>query len=240
MGSQRRHLGERHPESQREGRRYPEGRGALKEGYLGGECFGTGEAHASPRLPPASAVEVGSECSRQLVHYGTSAPGKRGKTTTNKEGCGNHTRGEFPEARAHFQLRIREDLVEENVAGTTQAEGRAEKGRATLAGVPQWVGRCPAKRKVASSIPNQGMCRGCWFGPRLGCIQEATHWIFLSPSPSLKEKVSGKCSRAILHNRCPWVVQYGGPEKVSGVFSGNQVSARAGRVVKPITNGLVW
>ena len=42
-----------------------------------------------------------------------------------------------------------------------------------LAGVAQLVGYHPAKRKVASSIPSQGTCLGCKFGPWLGHVQEA-------------------------------------------------------------------
>ena len=35
-----------------------------------------------------------------------------------------------------------------------------------LAGVAQWVGRCPANQKVASSIPSQDTCLGCGPGPQ--------------------------------------------------------------------------
>ena len=41
--------------------------------------------------------------------------------------------------------------------------------------VAQWVGRRPTKRKVMSSIPTQGTCLGCGFGPQLGSIQETTN-----------------------------------------------------------------
>ena len=42
-----------------------------------------------------------------------------------------------------------------------------EKSRA-LTGVAQLVGCHPVKWKVPGSIPGQGICLGCWFGPWLG------------------------------------------------------------------------
>ena len=35
-----------------------------------------------------------------------------------------------------------------------------------LAGVAQWIERWPANQRVASSIPSQGTCLGCWPGPQ--------------------------------------------------------------------------
>ena len=43
-----------------------------------------------------------------------------------------------------------------------------------LTHVTQQVGHHPAKQKVTCSIPSQGMCLGCGFGPWLGYVQEAT------------------------------------------------------------------
>ena len=60
-----------------------------------------------------------------------------------------------------------------------------------LTGMVEMVGHRSAKQKVAGSIPGQGPCLGCGFGPRLGHIQEATDQylsltsMFLSPSFSL-------------------------------------------------------
>ena len=60
-------------------------------------------------------------------------------------------------------------------------------GVLALARVAQFVGRPPAKQKVAGSLPGQVTC----FSPWSGRVQEATHecfsltWMFLSHSPSL-------------------------------------------------------
>ena len=35
-----------------------------------------------------------------------------------------------------------------------------------LAGVAQWIVHWPANKKVAGSIPSQGMCLGCVLGPQ--------------------------------------------------------------------------
>ena len=43
-----------------------------------------------------------------------------------------------------------------------------ENANHTLTGVTQLVGHHPAKRKVPSSIPSQGTCLGCSFGPGQG------------------------------------------------------------------------
>ena len=42
------------------------------------------------------------------------------------------------------------------------------------------VGHCSAKWSVTVSIPGQGSCLGCGFGPRWGCIQETTDQCFTS------------------------------------------------------------
>ena len=62
----------------------------------------------------------------------------------------------------------------------------------TLAAVAQLIGHCPAKWRVTGSIPSQGTCLGCEFGPQSGCVQEQlisvslSHWCFSpSLSPSL-------------------------------------------------------
>ena len=59
----------------------------------------------------------------------------------------------------------------------------------TLTGVAQLVGSYFTKRKVAGSILCQGACQGCGFGPRSGCMPEATNDVsfplFLFPFSSL-------------------------------------------------------
>ena len=51
-----------------------------------------------------------------------------------------------------------------------------------LTGVAQLVGHHPSKRKVTGSIPCQGTCLGCGFGPRSGHIGEASDSdFFLTP-----------------------------------------------------------
>ena len=47
-----------------------------------------------------------------------------------------------------------------------------------MAGVAQLFGHHPANQKVTGSIPGQGTCRGCRFGPHSGCVQEATDQCF--------------------------------------------------------------
>ena len=44
---------------------------------------------------------------------------------------------------------------------------------AALASVAQLAEHDPANQKVAGSIPGQGTCLGCEFGPWLGPVQEA-------------------------------------------------------------------
>ena len=59
-----------------------------------------------------------------------------------------------------------------------------------------WLEHCPINQKVASSIPGQGACLLCGFGPQLGHMREATdvslsHACFspsLSPSSALSLK----------------------------------------------------
>ena len=41
-----------------------------------------------------------------------------------------------------------------------------------MTGVAQWIESCPAHRKIAGSIPSQGTCLGCEFGPLLEHMQE--------------------------------------------------------------------
>ena len=40
---------------------------------------------------------------------------------------------------------------------------------------------CPAKQKVASSVPGQGTCLGCRFRPWLSYVQKAAHECFSHP-----------------------------------------------------------
>ena len=59
-----------------------------------------------------------------------------------------------------------------------------------------WLEHRLVNRKVAGSIPGQGICLGCRFNPQSGCIYEANNqcfsftWIFLplSPTSSLKKQ----------------------------------------------------
>ena len=64
-----------------------------------------------------------------------------------------------------------------------------------LTSMVQWIGRHSSKQKVASSIPGQGTCLGCWFSPWAGHVPEAMDQcfsltsMFLSlPSPFSKNK----------------------------------------------------
>ena len=43
-----------------------------------------------------------------------------------------------------------------------------EKTDVALSSVAQWVGHCLKKQKVIGSIPSQGTCLGCGFGPWSG------------------------------------------------------------------------
>ena len=53
-------------------------------------------------------------------------------------------------------------------------------------GVALTAGHRPANQKVTGSIPGQGTCLSCRFGPQLGQVQEATNRCFSpSLSPSL-------------------------------------------------------
>ena len=66
-----------------------------------------------------------------------------------------------------------------------------------LAGVAQWIEHWPANQKVASSIPGQGTCLGCWPGYWLGGVRgnrlmSLSHVsvslpLFLPPFPSLSK-----------------------------------------------------
>ena len=47
-----------------------------------------------------------------------------------------------------------------------------------MTGVAQLVGCHPTKRKVTSSIPDQGTCLGCGLRPWSGHVQEATDRCF--------------------------------------------------------------
>ena len=66
-----------------------------------------------------------------------------------------------------------------------------------LTGVAQWVGHCPAKRRVICWLPSQGTCLSCGFGPWSGAFKRqlsnfclAHHSLFFSfPSP-LSQKIS--------------------------------------------------
>ena len=66
-----------------------------------------------------------------------------------------------------------------------------ENANHTLTGVTQLVGHHPAKRKVPSSIPSQGTCLGCRFGPGQGVqpiscsLSCASLSLFLPSFPSL-------------------------------------------------------
>ena len=48
------------------------------------------------------------------------------------------------------------------------------KHRIALTSVAQWVGHHLAKQKATGSVPNQGTCLGCGFGPWSGHLQEVT------------------------------------------------------------------
>ena len=48
----------------------------------------------------------------------------------------------------------------------------------TISQPTQLVGYRPANQHVASSIPSQGTCLGCGFGPRLGRVWNATDQCF--------------------------------------------------------------
>ena len=67
-----------------------------------------------------------------------------------------------------------------------------------LAGVAQLVGYHPTNQKVTGSIPGQGKCLGCGFGPQSGRVREATDRcfsltsMFVSLSFSLPSPVSGR------------------------------------------------
>ena len=45
-----------------------------------------------------------------------------------------------------------------------------ENSHSSLADVAPLVGYCPTNRRVAGSMPGQGTCLGCRFGPQLGRI----------------------------------------------------------------------
>ena len=53
-----------------------------------------------------------------------------------------------------------------------------------LAGVAQLVGILLQSKKVTGSIPSQGICQGCGFGPRSGCMK-GNQSLFRSFSSSL-------------------------------------------------------
>ena len=42
----------------------------------------------------------------------------------------------------------------------------AQEDILALAGVAQWIECQPVNQRVASSIPSQGKCLGCWAGPQ--------------------------------------------------------------------------
>ena len=63
-----------------------------------------------------------------------------------------------------------------------------QKPERGLTGVAQWVGHCPADKKVASSIPGQGTCLGCRPGPWLQMCERPlmdVSLLFLPPVLSL-------------------------------------------------------
>ena len=47
------------------------------------------------------------------------------------------------------------------------------KKKIALTGVVQLVGQHPADRGVLGSIPGQGTCLGCGFGPQLGSVRHS-------------------------------------------------------------------
>ena len=55
---------------------------------------------------------------------------------------------------------------------------------AARTGVAQFAGSGSTKWKTTGSIPSQGTCLGCRFGPKQGCVPEATD-LSLSLSISL-------------------------------------------------------
>ena len=55
------------------------------------------------------------------------------------------------------------------IAGVQSLEGKVLFP--TLTGVAQWVGRLLAKQKVTGSVPSQGTCLGCGFGPSHGVCE---------------------------------------------------------------------
>ena len=60
-----------------------------------------------------------------------------------------------------------------------------QKGKASLAGVVQWIECWPANQRVTCSIHSLGTCPGCGPGPRYGCSRGNHTLMFLSLSFSL-------------------------------------------------------
>lgn len=59
-----------------------------------------------------------------------------------------------------------------------------------LTDVAQWTGLSPSNREVACWIASQGICLGCWPGPRFGCARGNGLMflsLFLLPSPFLQK-----------------------------------------------------
>ena len=63
-------------------------------------------------------------------------------------------------------------------------------GEGARASVTQWIEHGPENQRVASSIPNQGTCLGCWPDPQYRVCEGQPHInvsfsLFLLPFPSL-------------------------------------------------------
>ena len=59
--------------------------------------------------------------------------------------------------------------------------------------VAQWVGHCPANRKIAGSVSSQGTSLGCRFNPQLGACERQLNDVSLAHqcfSPSLTPSLS--------------------------------------------------
>ena len=58
------------------------------------------------------------------------------------------------------------DLVSYIPAKETNKQVDKILSKSALAGVAQWIEHGPVNQRVASSIPSQGTCLGCWPGPQ--------------------------------------------------------------------------